>query len=912
AKGETIVPAEWKSRPGISEEGVFLSNSRNLNFDRGGEPSRFVDVAGKIIFEQPIGVEIRFQEGLAAVWKDLQHLGFIDRTGTFVIGPFKFTDSHRVNRWSSTWNYRFSEGLAPFPDPKGGSLLGYLDKKGQMAIAPKWQQAGPFSEGLALVCEDRFLGDNSDKPANWVIIDRTGAVVGTPEVPLHRRPSGLNPSLVYPILETGFKNGRLGVLGADGNRYFLDRRGKVLGKLNRPGKDVRILHEYEEQGLFWVEPTPEDLEWQGFRPYQEVMQLMDAEGSVAVPPGCVKNAVGKPDLQSLFPRYAARKLGAVDRTGKVIVPAQWEGLKVSGDAGGLIAARKGKDIRYLDRDGKPSSNKPSPARWQDAEGWKADYDKTAQKWGFKDASGKFVLGPEWESLQMAYGTIFNDGLAGAKKDGRWGFIDRKGQVVIPFEYDLVGEFSEGLAGVRKDGKCGFVDTAGKLAVPMEWDGVVKFRNGVAEVTLGGKQEGGSMRAKGGKWGLVGKTGRVVVPAEWNDARGASRNRAWVSKGGMKDEPGGRYALMDTTTGKPLTDFVWRNVGDFGEEGLARVEKEGLCGYVNEQGQVVIEPQFDHASMFTHGTAIAWADKSDPEADSGFINTKGEWIFKTRPGARLVEPLDYTTWFNCGLAVIEDTGPWGYVRINSGAAAGLPTSAVEDAPPKPPEEKAEAKRATGPDVFSCRVGSGEAQIRRFGDGSKGVVFFSHSGDLQQTIRKEFRPHYRELLREGYSIFVWSYPKDRPFDKVPEVLRDGRGSIRFTGIASAVVKAVRENSGLENLCLVGNSLGAGVISWDYKELNADPKLRFLLLSPTPLFMAPLTQLGDMPRTVLIAKDQDPFVTAAVDREFYTKHRHERSATLPQQGHLIIGDSLSHEDTVKLIRLAMTGTEKPAAAK
>lgn len=217
-KGEIIAPAEWSQRPEFSEEGAFLSNSRNLNINKGGEPSRFIDPTGKVLIEQPIGVEVRFQEGLAAAWKDLQHLGFIDRSGAFVIGPFKFTDNWRANRWSNTWNYRFSEGLAPFPDPKGGPLLGYLDKTGQMVIAPKWRQAGPFSEGLALVSEDQFPGGNTDKTVNWVIIDKTGAVLGTPEVPLARLPSGPNPSLGYPMIETGFKNGQLKVLGADDNR----------------------------------------------------------------------------------------------------------------------------------------------------------------------------------------------------------------------------------------------------------------------------------------------------------------------------------------------------------------------------------------------------------------------------------------------------------------------------------------------------------------------------------------------------------------------------------------------------------------------------------------------------------------------------------------------------------------------
>ncbi|MFP4107391.1 MAG: WG repeat-containing protein, partial [Phycisphaerae bacterium] len=32
-----------------------------------------------------------------------------------------------------------------------------------------------------------------------------------------------------------------------------------------------------------------------------------------------------------------------------------------------------------------------------------------------------------------------------EKDGKWGYIDRKGNTVIPFRYALAGEFHKGIA-----------------------------------------------------------------------------------------------------------------------------------------------------------------------------------------------------------------------------------------------------------------------------------------------------------------------------------------------------------------------------------------------------------------------------------------------------------------------------------
>jgi len=39
-----------------------------------------------------------------------------------------------------------------------------------------------------------------------------------------------------------------------------------------------------------------------------------------------------------------------------------------------------------------------------------------------------------------------------RKDGKFGFINESGRVVIDFDYDWARDFSEGLAGVRYDEK----------------------------------------------------------------------------------------------------------------------------------------------------------------------------------------------------------------------------------------------------------------------------------------------------------------------------------------------------------------------------------------------------------------------------------------------------------------------------
>lgn len=51
---------------------------------------------------------------------------------------------------------------------------------------------------------------------------------------------------------------------------------------------------------------------------------------------------------------------------------------------------------------------------------------------------------------------FCEGLTAVSKSMKWGFIDKKGNVVVPLIYDEVSPFSEELAMVKKDDKCGFI------------------------------------------------------------------------------------------------------------------------------------------------------------------------------------------------------------------------------------------------------------------------------------------------------------------------------------------------------------------------------------------------------------------------------------------------------------------------
>lgn len=60
-----------------------------------------------------------------------------------------------------------------------------------------------------------------------------------------------------------------------------------------------------------------------------------------------------------------------------------------------------------------------------------------------------------------YAYLMTNGLLAVKKDDKWGFINRKGQIIIPLSYDLVDVFKDGKAKVVSNGEEIMINTKGK-------------------------------------------------------------------------------------------------------------------------------------------------------------------------------------------------------------------------------------------------------------------------------------------------------------------------------------------------------------------------------------------------------------------------------------------------------------------
>src|SRR5262249_11857980 len=79
-------------------------------------------------------------------------------------------------------------------------------------------------------------------------------------------------------------------------------------------------------------------------------------------------------------------------------------------------------------------------------------------------------------------------------------------------------------------------------------------------------------------------------------------------------------------------------------------KEGMWGYINRNGEVVVAPGFRQALDFTEGLARVQAEKT-----LDYIDAQGKTVF-TLPGGR---PVDWTLPFSDGLAAFAVKEKCGY-------------------------------------------------------------------------------------------------------------------------------------------------------------------------------------------------------------------------------------------------------------
>jgi len=252
-------------------------------------------------------------------------------------------------------------------------------------------------------------------------------------------------------------------------------------------------------------------------------------------------------------------------------------------------------------------------------------------WGFIDTSGQWVIEPSFNDV----GDFSDYGPAPAKINGQWGYINTNGEWIIKPQFHLASSFgNDGLAMIFTS------DQSGKI-------------NGYGDINIFGqraekpKSASGLIRAgKDGRWGFINVQGQWVVEPQFDDVQPIAGHDLAAAK------INGQWGYIDIQ-GRWVITPQFDDVKSFADNGLAPAAISRKWGYVNISGKWAIEPKFDYAGEFGYrehkDVAQARIDRN-----LSFINTKGEWT----AGPENMEPFAAN-----GLAVARQNGKYGCVNAS---------------------------------------------------------------------------------------------------------------------------------------------------------------------------------------------------------------------------------------------------------
>ena len=379
-------------------------------------------------------------------------------------------------------------------------------------------------------------------------------------------------------------------------------------------------------------------------------------------------------------------------------------------------------------------------------------------WGYINSGGDFVITPRFRNAGD-----FENGLAAVQdaKTGRYGYIDRRGELVVDY-HDYLFPFSEGLAFAKNKDSSSFkfYDEKGSQALVMKkpltaFSGddiralhdfaLLEFENSISPISHCALNDLGfrlindgfydrdnlefcrfhdglcqfvERTGDGPKLGFYDKSGSIAAPAEFDFVSRFYDGLAFYSNGSnIFDCKSG----ILTPNGKKIEigDYYWAFQFRGEKRELFRVRANrrdgkpnanGKYGFVDRVGKLAIKPEFDRVYEFDNGRC-----KYNEGFLTGVINEKGERVI----------PAEYD-----GLAFY---GKYGLSMVSKYGKQGRKYNGIVDqygnliAPIVFEELNIRSK-----DRFTARSGNGFGLFDIHGTPVSGLVFggFSCTGD----------PHY----------------------------------------------------------------------------------------------------------------------------------------------------------------------------
>jgi hypothetical protein len=179
-----------------------------------------------------------------------------------------------------------------------------------------------------------------------------------------------------------------------------------------------------------------------------------------------------------------------------------------------------------------------------------------------DNKGQLLIGFEnhYELINLS---SYKLGYILVMKEGKWGYVNIKNEIKIPFNYDYLGDILSGTIIASKKEKFGIIDTLQKVIIDFKFDELSEFsqfhsdNHSYASVKIGKKS------------GVIDETGKIVIPC--------------------------------------IYDFAF-----YLSNGLTKVGIGNKLGVVNLNNQIIVPIKYDHIGFDDENECFEASNESRPE------------------------------------------------------------------------------------------------------------------------------------------------------------------------------------------------------------------------------------------------------------------------------------------------------------
>lgn len=249
------------------------------------------------------------------------------------------------------------------------------------------------------------------------------------------------------------------------------------------------------------------------------------------------------------------------------------------------------------------------------------------RWGFIDTHGRMIVSPSY-----AFITVHAEGLIVAATDAGDVYLDLEGNVVLQGPYQEATDFVGGLAKVKVGGLWGIIDRGGNFVHPPEYEKIGQIVDGAA-------------------WAVRDRRCLVlnaagILGGDFDDVQLAKHDGVWPVKRGTTWThllPDGRIVGAYEKTGPVDNGFAMANAG-------------GKWGFVRADGSLAIEHRYDDLRSFV--------------ANHAAVRLEGQgWALLRDDGTQVSPFFDDVGMFGDGRCPFKRGGHWGYV--DGGGAEVIP-------------------------------------------------------------------------------------------------------------------------------------------------------------------------------------------------------------------------------------------------